>query len=141
MADYRKVQNTPKWTASGTLDYTVPAGTGQLNFNTTVSYRSASRQFEHPIPGLDQGAFALWDANLIWRSAGRRWTLGLHGKNLTNKRYITGGYNFFLQNPYTGQFILANGTPGLSSAVGLEGVLTGFYGNPRQVFVSAGMRF
>ena len=126
LADYRKVQNTPKWTASGTLDYTVPAGTGQLNFNTTVSYRSASQRFEHSIPGLDQGAFALWDANLIWRSAGRRWTLGLHGKNLTNKRYITGGYNFFLQNPYTGQFILANGTPGLSSAVGLEGVLTGF---------------
>jgi iron complex outermembrane receptor protein len=36
---------------------------------------------------------------------------------------------------------LKNGQPGLSSAVGLEGTLTAFYGNPRQVFVSAGMRF
>lgn len=141
VADYRKVQNTPKWTASGTLDYTVPISSGQLTFNSTLSYRSASQQFEIAIPGLDQGAFALWDANLVWRSQGSRWTLGLHAKNLTNKRYIAGGYNFFLQNPYTGEFILPNGTPGLASAVGREGVLTGFYGNPRQIFVSAGMRF
>jgi iron complex outermembrane receptor protein len=141
LADYRKVQNTPKWTLSGTLDYDVPVATGRLNFNTTVSYRSSSQQFEIAIPGLDQGGFALWDANLVWRSPGSRWELGLHGKNLLNKHYILGGYNYFLQNPYTGEFILKNGQPGLSSAVGLEGTLTAFYGNPRQVFVSAGMRF
>ncbi|HUE79023.1 MAG TPA: TonB-dependent receptor [Sphingomicrobium sp.] len=141
VADFREVQNTPKWTASGTLDYDVPVGNGRLNFNTTLSYRSKSRQFEHAIPGLDQGGFALWDANLVWRAPGNRWTLGLHGKNLTNRRYILGGYNFFNQNPFTGEFILTNGQPGLSSAVGLEGILTGYYGSPRQVFVSAGMRF
>lgn len=141
VADFRKVQNTPKWTMSGTIDYDVPVGYGRLNFNTTVSYRSSSQQFEISIPGLDQSGFALWDANLVWRSPGNRWTLGLHGKNLTNKRYIVGGYNFYNQNPFTGQFILTNGQPGLSSAVGREGVLTGYYGNPRQVFVSAGMRF
>jgi iron complex outermembrane receptor protein len=38
-----------------------------MNFNTTVSYRSSSQQFEIAIPGLDQGGFALWDANLVWR--------------------------------------------------------------------------
>jgi len=141
VADNRKVQNTPKWTASGTLDYTVPLSSGRLNFNTTVSYRSASQQFEIAIPGLDQEGFALWDANLVWRSPGARWTFGLHAKNLTNKRYIVSGYNFFLQNPFTGEFIRRNGTPGLTSAVGREGILTGFYGNPRQIFVSAGLRF
>jgi iron complex outermembrane receptor protein len=141
VSDFRKVQNTPKWTLSGTLDYDVPVGTGQVNFNTTVSYRSASQQFEIAIPGLDQGGFALWDANIVWRAPGNRWTLGLHGKNLLDKQYILGGYNFYNQNPYTGQFILPNGQPGYSSAVGLEGVLTAFYGNPRQVFVSAGMKF
>ncbi|HYI43127.1 MAG TPA: TonB-dependent receptor [Sphingomicrobium sp.] len=141
VAEYRKVQNTPKWTASATLDYNVPITSGQLNFNTTVSYRGASQQFEVPIPGLDQGGFSLWDANLVWRSADSRWSLGLHGKNLTDKRYIAGGYNFYLQNPYTGEFILPTGAPGLFPAVGVEGVLTGFYGNPRQIFVSAGLRF
>lgn len=141
VSDFRKVQNTPKWTLSGTVDYDVPVGYGRLNFNTTVSYRSASQQFEIAIPGLDQGGFALWDANLVWRAPGSRWTLGLHGKNLTDKRYILGGYNFYNQNPFTGQFILPNGQPGFSSAVGLEGTLTAFYGNPRQVFISAGMNF
>lgn len=141
MAEFREVQNTPKWTLSGTVDYDVPVVRGRLNFNSTLSYRSSSQQFESPIPGLDQEGFALLDANLVWRSPGNRFTLGLHGKNLTDIRYVVGGYNFFNQNPYTGEFILPNGQPGLSSAVGLEGTLTGFYGNPRQVFVSAGMRF
>jgi iron complex outermembrane receptor protein len=141
VSDFREVQNTPKWTLSGTLDYDVPVGTGRINFNTTVSYRSASQQFEIAIPGLDQGGFALWDANIVWRAPGNRWTVGLHAKNLLDKQYILGGYNFYNQNPYTGEFILPNGQPGFSSAVGLEGTLTGFYGNPRQVFISAGMRF
>ena len=141
VADYREVQNTPKWTLSGTLDYDVPVSSGRLNFNTTVSYRSGSQQFEIAIPGLDQRGFALWDANLTWRAPGSRWTLGLHGKNLLDKQYVVSGYNFYNQNPFTGEFILPNGQPGLSSAVGREGVLTAFYGNPRQVWLSAGMRF
>ena len=36
-------------------------------------------------------------------------------QNLLDKRYITAGYNFLRQNPYTGQFILANGQPGSST--------------------------
>ena len=141
VSDYRKVQNTPKWTASGTINYDVPVADGRLNLNTTLSYRSASQQFELAIPGLDQGGLTLWDANLTWQAPGGRWMFGLHGKNLANKEYIVAGYNFYNQNPFTGAFILPNGQPGLSSAVGREGVLTAFYGNPRQVFVSAALRF
>lgn len=143
VADFRKVQNTPKWTLSGSLDYDTPAFGGRLNANTTVSYRSSSQQFEIRVPGIDQGGFALWDANLVWRSADKRYTIGVHGKNLANKKYIVSGYNFLRQNPWTGEFILNNaaGTPGLSPALGREGVLSGFYGNPRQVFVSLGVNF
>jgi iron complex outermembrane receptor protein len=137
----RKIQNTPKWTLSGSLDYDTPLGTGRLNANTTLSYRSKSQQFELAIPGLDQGGFALLDANLVWRSAGNRYQFGIHGKNLLDKKYITSGYNFMRQDPFTGEFILSNGAPGLSSTLGLTGVLTAFYGNPRQVFVSAAVNF
>jgi iron complex outermembrane receptor protein len=137
----RKIQNTPKWTASSTLDYETPAWGGRLNFNTTVSYRSKSQQFELAIPGLDEGSFALWDANLVWRSSGNRYEFGLHGKNLANKKYLVSGYNFLRQDPFTGAFILANGNPGLSSTLGQTGILTGFYGNPRQVFLSAAVNF
>jgi iron complex outermembrane receptor protein len=141
VADRREIQNTPKWTASGTLNYEVPMASGRLNVGTTLSYRSRTQQFELRIPGLDQGGYALWDANLVWRSDNDRWTIGLHGRNLTDERYITSGYNFLRQNPDTGDFILANGQPGLSSTLGAQGVLTAFYGNPRQVYLSVGLNF
>ena len=141
IADARKIQNTPKWTLSGTVDYDTPVAGGRLNLNSTLSYRSSSQQFELAIPGLDQGGFALWDANLVWRSAGNRYEFGIHGKNLANKKYLVSGYNFLRQDPFSGAFILANGSPGLSSTLGLTGVLTGFYGNPRQVFASAAVHF
>ena len=141
VAAFRRIQNTPKWTSSASLDYDTPVGTGRLNFNTTVSYRSKSQQFELQVPSLDQKGFALWDANIVWRSEGNRYEFGVHGKNLANKRYIVSGYNFLRQNPFTGQFILANGSPGVSSTLGATGVLTAYYGNPRQVFLSAALNF
>jgi iron complex outermembrane receptor protein len=143
LAKFRRIQNTPKWTLSGTLDYDTPLANGRLDLNTTVSYRSSSQQFELASPMLDQPSFALWDANLVWRSRGDRYELGLHAKNIGNKKYIIGGYNFLLQNPFTGQYILNNaaGTPGLSPTLGKTGVLTAYYGNPRQIFISAAMNF
>ena len=66
--------------------------------------------------------------------------MGLHGKNLTNKEYIVSGYNFLAQNPTTGGFVVGpTGNP--VPTLGTEGVLTAFYGNPRQVFLSFGARF
>ena len=141
VADFRQVQNTPKWTASGSLDYTTPLAGGRLNANSTLSYRSKTYQFEIPVPQFDQKAYALLDANITWRSPGDRYFIGLHGKNLMNKEYQTSGYNFLRVNPVTGAFILANGQPGISSPLGREGVLTAFYGNPRQVFLSLGANF
>jgi iron complex outermembrane receptor protein len=72
-----------------------------------------------------------------------RFETGLHGKNLANKTYIVSRYNFLLQNPWTGDFITAAGVP-ISSPVpttGNTGVLTAFYGNPRQAWVSLGVTF
>jgi iron complex outermembrane receptor protein len=141
VANFRKIQNAPKWTLSGSLDYETPVAGGRLDVNSTVSYRSKSQQFELASPGLDQKGFALWDANLVWRSSGNRFEFGLHGKNLLNKKYITGGYNFLLQNPWTGEYILPSGTPGLSPTLGKTGVLTAYYGNPRQIFLTAAVNF
>ncbi|MFP5329537.1 MAG: TonB-dependent receptor [Alphaproteobacteria bacterium] len=140
VADFRKIQNTPKWTLSGSLDYSTPAWGGRVYANTTVSYRSKTQQFELRTPMLDQPGFALWDANLLWRSATGRWEVGLHGKNLTNKKYIVAGYNFLAQNPFTGDFILSSsGNP--IPTLGVEGTLTAYYGAPRQVFLSLGLNF
>ena len=140
MADFRKVQNTPKWTMSGTVNYDTPLASGRLNFNSTLSYRSKSQQFEIAAPGIDQKGFALLDASLVWRAPGDRFTVGLHAKNLTDTRYKTAGYVFLLQNPYTGEYINAAGAPAITPTLGREGVLSAFYGNPRQVFLSLGVK-
>jgi iron complex outermembrane receptor protein len=141
VASERQIQNTPKWTASATLNYGTAVAGGMLNFITTVSYRSASQQFELRTPMLDQGAFTLWDANLVWHSDNDRWSLGVHGRNLTNKRYIVSGYNFLSQNPDTGNFNRNAVTGNYIPTLGNEGVLTAFYGNPRQVYLTVGLNF
>ena len=140
VAAFRNVQNTPKWTASATLAYMTPVGAGRLNLGTTVSYRSRTSQFEIPNPYIDQSSYALVDASLVYTSPDDRWSIGLHGKNLTDKEYKTSGYSFIAGNATTGVPTL--GTNGLPIAsLGREGTLTAFYGNPRQVFLTAGVKF
>ncbi len=140
VAQFRSVQNTPEWTASGTFSYSTPVGEGDLYLGTTLSYRSKTNQFEIANPFIDQKGFALWDANLVYNAPDKRWSIGLHGKNLTNKRYKTSGYTFVAADPTTGAIIPgANGQP--IGTLGPEGTLTAFFGNPRQVFVTAGIKF
>jgi iron complex outermembrane receptor protein len=136
VAKYRYVQNTPKVTASGTLAYSAPIGSGDLNLSTTASYRSTTHQFEIANPYIDQRGYTLIDANLVYTAEGGRWSLGLHGKNLTNKLYKTSGYTFIAANAETGAI-----TQPLTPTLGTEGTLTAFYGNPRQVFVTGTLAF
>jgi len=140
VSDFREVQNTPKWTASGTLAYATPIGDGDLSFGTTLSYRSKTYQFEIPNPYIDQKGFAMLDASVVYTAPDDRWSIGLFGKNLTDKEYKTSGYTFINVNPTTGVPVIgANGLP--TSALGTEGTLTAFYGNPRQVFVTGTVKF
>jgi len=140
VADRRAFQNTPKWTAGGTVGYSAPVATGKLELSTTLSYRSSSQQFELRTPGLDQKSYSLWDASAVWTADGGRWTVGVHGRNLANKKYIVSGYNFLSQNPDTGNFNLTAAGANIPT-LGREGVLTAYYGNPRQVFGSIGYKF
>mgnify|MGYP000358958286 FL=1 len=123
----RTFQNTPKWTVSGSIAAGIPAMGGNIDASTGLTYRSLTHQFEVPIPALDQPGYVLWDASLVWTADSGNYSIGIHGKNLTDKHYITSGYNY--QN--------AAG----ASTLGDEGVLTAFYGNPRQVFVTGTVKF
>ncbi len=140
VAPFRQVQNTPEWTASGTLAYNTPLGAGRLNLGTTLSYRSRTYQFEIPSPYIDQPGYALWDASIVYNAPNDRWSIGLYGKNLTDKQYRTSGYSFIAGNATTGVPTLGgNGLP--IPSLGREGTLTAFYGNPRQIFVTATFNF
>ncbi|MET3666721.1 TonB-dependent receptor [Caulobacter sp. 1776] len=94
VADLYGFQNTPQWTGNVSLTWRGELGGGNLAITPMVSYRDDYQQFEQPLPLLDQKAFTLVDLTAIWTAPGGRYKLALTGKNLTDERYRTGGYNF-----------------------------------------------
>ncbi len=138
VAEFRQVQNTPEWSGSATLGYTTPVGGGDLYLGSTVSFRSSTTQFEIANPFLDQDGYALVDASIVYNDDSG-WSLGLYGRNLTDKEYRTSGYTFIAIDPVTGEPVLTGGQP--TPNLGTEGTLTAFYGNPRQVYVTATIEF
>jgi iron complex outermembrane receptor protein len=136
VAAFRKIQNTPAWTGSASLDYALPIGEGRLNVTGGMSFKSRTYQFEIPIPQIDQPAYQLFDASIVYHAPDNRWSLGVYGKNLTDERIKTSGYNFMAGNATTG--VLAQP---FVAALGREGVLSAFYAPPRQVFVTGTISF
>jgi iron complex outermembrane receptor protein len=140
VAANRKVQNTPAWTGNASATYALPVPSGSLDLTGGVSWKSTTYQFEVPNPYLDQPAYALLDASLVYRAPGGRWTLGIYGKNLADKRYKTSGYTYVAGNAVTGA-LTTNAAGNLIPTLGKEGVLTTYWGNPRQVFATATINF
>lgn len=132
VADERVFQNTPDVTGHMGFNLGIPAAGGIIDFLGSASLRSDASQFEVPNPFLDQDGFVLVDASIVYTDDSDRFSIGLHGKNLFDKEYIVAGYNF-----------VAGGTGGapIVSTLGLDGTLTGFYGDPRRIFVTGEIRF
>ncbi len=140
VAAFRHIQNTPAWTGNAALTYALNLGDGRIDVEGGVSFKSKTYNFEIANPYLDQPAYQLFDASLVYHAPDNRWTLGVYGKNLTNKRYKTSGYTFVAADAVTGVLPTnPNGT--LIPALGKEGVLTAFYGNPRQIYATATINF
>lgn len=121
VAHLRQFQNTPDMNGQLALNYLTPLFGGNFNVRGSVSFRSDSSMFETPAPDIDQAAYELYDLSLVWTSESDRWRLGLHGRNLTDERYRTGGYYF--QGLAFGDSVI------------------GFYGPPRTVFASIEYRY
>ncbi|NNC59261.1 MAG: TonB-dependent receptor [Erythrobacter sp.] len=132
VADQRVFQNTPEMTVHAGFVLGVPAVSGMVDLLGSVSYRSDASQFETPNAFLDQDGFALVDAGLVYTDDSDLFSIGVHAKNILDKRYIVAGYNFVSGG--------TNGQP-FAPTLGREGTLTGFYGDPRRVFVTAEVRF
>ncbi|MFP5390857.1 MAG: TonB-dependent receptor [Gammaproteobacteria bacterium] len=124
VAGERYFQNTPRNSANLRANYDIPAPLmgrdGKVTLSANVAHRSATRQFEFASM-LDEDATTLWDASVMWTSADGRLRGAIHGRNLGDKRYKTGGYIF--------------------PTLGNEGTLTAFYGNPRTVQGTLEWRF
>ncbi len=127
VSSQRAFQNTPKKTANLRATYEWPmammGNAGKFFVSTDVAYRSDTQQFEFAVPILDQKAFSLWNASVVWSSADNKLRVGVHGKNLNDKLYKVAGYNF----------------PTLPSAA--DSSILAFYGNPRTVSATIEYRF
>jgi iron complex outermembrane receptor protein len=124
VADQRVFQNTPRNSGNlrATYELPLPLGgyNGRLALIGAASYRGATNQFE-TVSILDQEAYKLYDASIVWTRADGKIRAGVHGKNLSDKHYKTAGYLF--------------------PTLGNEGTLTAFYGNPRTVQATVEYRF
>jgi iron complex outermembrane receptor protein len=124
VASQRYFQNTPKNSANlrATYELALPlmGHGGSASISASAAYKDETRQFEY-VSILDQPAYTLYDLSLTWTSSDNKLRAGLHGKNLGDKRYRTGGYFF--------------------PTLGNEGVLTAFYGAPRTVSATLEYRF
>ncbi|MDT8409617.1 MAG: TonB-dependent receptor [Wenzhouxiangellaceae bacterium] len=132
VSDQRVFQNTPEWTAHVDVSYDFPVTLFQQVGSITViggwSYRGDTNQFEIPSDFLDQDAYSLIDASIIWKHISGKYELGIFGNNLTDQQYRTSGH----------QFVTPDGS---TSTLGLEGVANAFFGPPRTVTATARVNF
>ncbi|OOG63376.1 TonB-dependent receptor [Rhodanobacter sp. B04] len=118
VADQQKFTNAPKFSGALSLENTHPlANGGSLTARLNYTYQSMVYPETTLSPLIAQPAYGLWNAGLIWQ-INAPWTLSLQGTNLANKSYRTTGYN-----------------------IAALGIVTGYYGAPRMVTLSARYAF
>ncbi|MBL0029559.1 MAG: TonB-dependent receptor [Rhodanobacteraceae bacterium] len=117
IADSQYMTNAPKRSGALTLAYTWPAFGGELMARATTSYQSKVYPTTDLSEVIAQSGYSLFNAGLVWRGEGP-WSFSLQGSNLGDKEYRTTGYN-----------------------IPVLGILTGFYGAPRQYTLAATYSF
>ena len=118
VADQQKFTNAPKWSGGLNLENSYPLGNNS-SITTRVNYTYQTLVYPETTlsPLIAQPAYGLWNAGVIWK-INQPWTLSLQGTNLADKSYRTTGYN-----------------------IAALGVITGFYGAPRMVTLTARYAF
>jgi iron complex outermembrane receptor protein len=114
----QKLTNAPPFQAGLTVQYGWDLFGGELTGRVTGTYQGRVIPTTDLSPAIIQDPYALLGAGLIWRASDSPWSVALQGSNLTDRAYRTTGYN-----------------------IAALGVLTGFYGPPRQVSLTLGYEF
>ena len=87
----RQMVRAPDWVAQGGFSYNVPIGGDgdTLNLSSDVNYSSSYLAAPSLKPASRQGAYATLDAGAIYTNDALGFSLGLLGRNLTNKFYFS----------------------------------------------------
>ena len=118
IADEQEFTNAPEFSGAINLEHRADlAGGGSLSSRLGYSYQTevvaTTAIIRTGALPLTEDAYGLVTAGVTWKDGGA-WTVSLQGTNLADKEYRTTGYN-------------------LNTALG---VMTGFYGPPRQYSLS-----
>ncbi|QSX79118.1 TonB-dependent receptor [Agrilutibacter solisilvae] len=109
VADAQRFTNAPEFSGAVNLEYrTALSGGGDLSTRLGYSYQSEVWPTTDLSPAIRQEGYGLLNAGIIWK-LDDAWSFSLQGTNLLDEEYRTTGYN-----------------------IPVLGVLTGFYGPPRQ---------
>jgi iron complex outermembrane receptor protein len=115
VADSQEFTNAPEFSGAINVEYrTDLANGGNLSARVGYSYQSEVWPTTDLSPVIKQDGYGLVNAGVIWR-LNDTWSFSLQGTNLADEEYRTTGYN-------------------LETALG---VMTGFYGAPRQYTLTA----
>ncbi|MBE1162605.1 TonB-dependent receptor [Dyella acidiphila] len=118
IANTQYFTNAPKWSGALNLQRSFPLGAyGDLSARLSYQYQTSVWPETTLSPLIKQGSYGLINAGLIWQ-IDQPWSLSLQGTNLGDKSYRTTGYN-----------------------IAALGIVTGFYGPPRMVTLSAKYTF
>ena len=121
IANQQEFTNAPKQSGAINVEYnTQLSDGGSLGFRVGYNYQSevvATTEITSVADPITQGGYGLINAGVIWRT-NDNWMFSLQGTNLADREYRTTGYN-----------------------IGVLGVLSGFYGAPRQYTLTARYSF
>jgi len=135
IADQFTVSNTPELTANFAVNYNLSNSYGDWVFNANYYYRD-DYDINEQLNLLSQKGYGLVNLGATWYSTDGNWHAGLYVKNLTDKEYLVGGYQFVTPDPADPSDV-SRYTPGL----GGDNTLIGYYGDPRTVSLNIGYRF
>lgn len=114
VADSQRFTNAPEFSGALNVEWRTPlANGGNLSARVGYSYQSEVWPTTDLSPAIKQDGYGLVGAGVIWK-VNDSWQLSLQGSNLADEEYRTTGYN-----------------------IAAYGVLTGFYGPPRQYSLTA----
>jgi len=82
-----RLMNAPKFTGTASVSYTVPMGAGETNIFVQNAYTSPKYSYFDNLPQQRIGAVNLVNATLSWTPESDRWSIGLYGRNILDRRY------------------------------------------------------
>lgn len=129
----RRPPKAPEFSGRAGFTLDVPIGSGGLALNGDASYTSEYNFTDTLRPDAVQDEFVKLDASLVYSGPDDRWSVGVIGRNLTNK-LVVGAANDI---PFTGGLDQLTGTNG----PGVVADLSAFVDNPREIYIEFGFKF